>query len=108
MYLVTTFVAREAEAKDDCAWHMDIALQKSGSLPVDEWISCRQWLERRWQKEEKTALDVACDGGNATVLLNQYLSMGRGNTRPTYDVVMVATKKAESGEEDAPASSFHE
>ena len=69
---------------------------------MDERISYRQWLERRWQKGERIALDVACDGGSATVLLNQYLSMGRGNTRPTYDVVvMVATKRTEPGEKDA-------
>lgn len=43
------------------------------------------------------AFNVACDGGNATVLLNQYLSMGRRDTRPTYDVVMVATKRTDSG-----------
>lgn len=49
---------------------------------------------------------MACDGGSATVLLNQYLSMDRGNTRPTYDVVIVATKRTESGEKNVSASFF--
>lgn len=40
------------------------------------------------------------DGRSATVLLNQYLLMGRGNTRPRYDVVMVAAKRAESDKKD--------
>lgn len=56
-------------------------------------------------------MDVDCAGGSATVLLTQYLTLGRGNTRPTYDVVMVATKRPESGKKDASASYgpfFHE
>lgn len=85
---------------------MDITLQKSGSGPVSEGSRPDNGLKEDGRRKRGLRWMWLAMAGGATVLLNQYFSMGRCNTRPTYDVVMVATKGTESGEATAQLLTF--